>query len=138
MRFVVFHVVWFSTWIAINAEGVPGVPAFDPFPYSLLTMIVSLEAIFLSAFLLVSQNRMQELAEQRAELDLHVNLLAEREATEVLRKLTRLEAALGVEAEEDERGMRALLRETPEVEVAEPPPRKGEPGNGAKGAPRAK
>ena len=61
-----------------------GLPVFDEFPFGLLTMIVSLEAIFLSTFVLVSQNRMGFLAERRAELDVHVNLLAEREVTHLL------------------------------------------------------
>src|SRR5687767_10201923 len=57
--FVILHILWFTAWIAMGS-GVFGIPSFDPFPYSLLTMIVSLEAIFLSTFVLISQNRMVE------------------------------------------------------------------------------
>ena len=56
MRFVVLHVIWFGGWIALNLF----VPDFDPFPFGLLTMLVSLEAIFLSTFVLISQNRYEE------------------------------------------------------------------------------
>jgi uncharacterized membrane protein len=84
---LLFHVVWFGLWILANLELIPGVPAFDPFPFQLLTMTVSLEAIFLSLFVLASQSRMTHEAEKRANLDLQINLLAEREMTAVLRLL---------------------------------------------------
>jgi uncharacterized membrane protein len=102
IRFVWIHVVWFGAWIALNV-GLLAVEAFDPFPFGLLTLIVSLEAIFLSTFVLLSQNRMQATADQRAELDLHINLLAERESTLILAKLVRIEQHLGISvpAEED-------------------------------------
>src|SRR3970282_1594195 len=66
MFFVMIHVVWFSAWIVLNS-GVFGNRPFDPFPYGLLTMVVSLEAIFLATFVLISQNRMNQQAEQRAD-----------------------------------------------------------------------
>lgn len=102
VRFVWVHVAWFGLWIALNV-GLLAVDAFDPFPFGLLTLIVSLEAIFLSTFVLLSQNRMQATADQRAELDLHINLLAERESTLILAKLVRIEQHLGISvpAEED-------------------------------------
>ena len=84
---LLFHVVWFGFWILANLELLPGIPAFDPFPFQLLTMTVSLEAIFLSLFVLASQNRMTHEADRRANLDLQINLLAEREMTAVLRLL---------------------------------------------------
>lgn len=67
--FVYFHIIWFSLWIVVN-QGLlePFIPAFDPFPYGLLTMLVSLEAIFLSTFILIAQNR-QELVEEYRELE---------------------------------------------------------------------
>ena len=83
MLFVYVHAAWFAAWMVVNS-GWFGVPVFDEFPFGLLTMIVSLEAIFLSTFVLVSQNRMGFLSERRAELDVHVNLLAEREVTKLL------------------------------------------------------
>lgn len=81
--FFLSHIVWFSLWILINL-GFVGLPPFDPYPFGLLTMIVSLEAIFLSTFILISQNRLAAIADQRADLDLQVNILAEHELTKVL------------------------------------------------------
>jgi uncharacterized membrane protein len=81
--FIYFHVLWFGVWILANLQ-IGGFPAFDPFPFGLLTTIVSLEAIFLSTFVLVSQNRQAAIGERRAELDLQINLLAEYEVTRIL------------------------------------------------------
>lgn len=96
MVFVYVHVVWFGLWIILNT-GLLGFKAFDPFPYGLLTMIVSLEAIFLSTFVLISQKRMGELAERRADLHLHIGLLNEHETTRVLQMLDAIQAKLGIE-----------------------------------------
>jgi len=87
--FVLIHIVWFGLWILLNVNliNVPRVSEFDPFPFGLLTMIVSLEAIFLSTFVLISQNRMSALSEKRAELDLQVNMLAEQKAAKTLELL---------------------------------------------------
>src|SRR5215211_6550619 len=74
MMFVYIHIAWFTIWILWNT-GLLGLPPFDPFPFGLLTMVVSLEAIFLATFVLISQNRMSEQSEQRADLDLHIDLL---------------------------------------------------------------
>jgi uncharacterized membrane protein len=83
MVFVYLHVAWFAVWIILNLPFF-GLHPFDPFPYGLLTLIVSLEAIFLSTFVLLSQNRQAAIADQRADLDLHINLLAEYEITRLL------------------------------------------------------
>jgi uncharacterized membrane protein len=80
------HVVWFAAWILLNSGRIPVRP-FDPFPFTLLTTIVSLEAIFLTLFVLASENRLTQDAERRGQLDLQVNLLAEQEMTLVLRML---------------------------------------------------
>jgi uncharacterized membrane protein len=87
--FVLLHVIWFGLWILLNIGLIhlPYVSEFDPFPFGLLTMIVSLEAIFLSTFVLISQNRMSALSEKRAELDLQVNMLAEQKAAKTLELL---------------------------------------------------
>lgn len=81
---LVAHVVWFGAWLAINTGSIPGIEVFDKFPFPLLTTLVSLEAIFLSLFVLASQNRMTRHSDQRSQLDLQVNLLAEKEMTAVL------------------------------------------------------
>src|SRR5688500_7886066 len=95
MLFVYIHVVWFSAWIFLNS-GLFGPEPFDPFPYGLLTMIVSLEAIFLSTFVLISQNRMSKQDEQRNNLDLHIDLLTEYELTRVLQMLDAIQDKLGI------------------------------------------
>ena len=95
MIFVYVHIVWFGIWILLNT-GRLGVPAFDPFPYGLLTMIVSLEAIFLSTFVLISQNRLGAETERRADLDLHIGLLTEHELTRVLQMLDIIQDKLGI------------------------------------------
>jgi uncharacterized membrane protein len=95
LGFVWLHVLWFGLWIALNV-GLLGIPSFDPFPFGLLTTIVSLEAIFLSTFVLVSQNRQSVIADQRAQLDLQINLLAERELTRILQLQDAIARHLGV------------------------------------------
>jgi len=88
--FILLHAVWFGTWILWNTGMVPGVPVFDRFPFPALTTAVSLEAIFLSLFILMSQNRSARHADERAHLDLQVNLLAEHESTKMLQLLKAL------------------------------------------------
>ena len=88
MTFVWVHVVWFSVWMTVNV--LPHVSKgwhFDPYPWPLLLMIVNLEAIFLSTFILISQNRQNRLAERRSHLDLQINLLSEQENTKMLAML---------------------------------------------------
>jgi len=87
--FLVAHMVWFAIWIPLNLNP-HGSAAFDPYPFPLLTMIVSLESIFLSLFILMSQNRSGLQAEQRNHLDLQINLLAEDENTKILLMLQAL------------------------------------------------
>lgn len=99
MVFVYVHVVWFGVWMLINT-GHLGVRPFDPFPYGFLTMIVSLEAIFLSTFVLISQNQLSEESEHRADLDLHIGLLTEHELTRVLQMLDAIQDKLGIEDHE--------------------------------------
>jgi uncharacterized membrane protein len=82
MRFVALHLIWFGIWIGLNLFG----PRFDPFPFGLLTMIVSLEAIFLSTFVLISQNRVEDRQQAVAEHHYHETTLLE----ELLRDNTRL------------------------------------------------
>jgi uncharacterized membrane protein len=95
--FAAGNLVLFVTWISINTGRFPGVERFDPFPFSFLTLIVSLEAIFLAIFVLMSQNRMTRQADKRAHLDLQVDLLAEQELTTMLQMLDALCAKLQVD-----------------------------------------
>ncbi len=98
MRFVYLHAVLFGGWIVLNPGVVPGVKPWDPFPFVMLAMAASVEAIFLSTFVLISQNRMQELADRRADLDLQINLLAEHEVTKLLAVVDAVAQKLGVES----------------------------------------
>ena len=94
MRFVYIHLVVFGTWIAWNAGLLPLRP-FDP-QFTILGMTASVEAIFLSTFVLITQNRMQELADTRADLDLQVSLLAEHEVTRLIQLTAAIADRLGI------------------------------------------
>ena len=96
LSFVVLHALIYGGWIAINLGWIPRVPRFDPYPFMLLSVVVSVEAIFLSTFVLIKQNRMSQRADQRDHLDLQINLLAEREMTIMLQMLQRISTRLGV------------------------------------------
>jgi uncharacterized membrane protein len=99
--FLVGHLVWFTGWIGWNM-GAFGLRPFDPFPFGLLTMIVSLEAIFLSIFVLLAQGRESAIAELREEVTLQVNLRTEAEVTKVLQLLAGLYTRQGHRLGEDE------------------------------------
>ena len=118
MALVYMHIAWFSVWILLNS-GLFNIQPFDPFPYGLLTMIVSLEAIFLSTFVLISQNRMGELSEQRADLDLHIDLLTEYELTRVLQMLDAIQDKLGIPNEADPELADLEMETKPEEVLAE-------------------
>ena len=77
LKFVYIHAVWFGLWIIVNVGMLGAALTFDKFPFGLLTMIVSLEAIFLSTFVMVSQNRQAERSDIRSQLDFETNLRAE-------------------------------------------------------------
>jgi uncharacterized membrane protein len=109
---LVLHVIWFAVWIILNTGVVPGVRAFDRFPFPFLTMTVSLEAIFLALFVLASQNRMARQSEMRSNLDLQIDLLAEREMTAVLQLLQDIVAHLGVSTSVTAEQIRDLASKT--------------------------
>jgi len=101
MYFVYFHIVWFGIWILLN-QGYFGIQPFDPYPFGLLTMVVSLEAIFLATFVLISQNRLSAEADRRADLDLQIGLLTEYELTRVINMLDAIQDKLGIDNDTDE------------------------------------
>lgn len=92
LAFLALHAVWFALWIGFNT--IPGLPAFDPFPFGLLTMCVSLEAIFLAVIVLLSQNRQSAKDRIRADVDYEVNLKAELEVSHLHDKVDHLHAVL--------------------------------------------
>jgi uncharacterized membrane protein len=91
------HLLWFAGWVLVNSGKVPGVAAFDPFPYSLLTTSVSLEAILLSLLVLSTQNHLSIQADRRSHLDLQIDLLVEREMTAVLTILQGMQRHLNID-----------------------------------------
>src|SRR5664279_1518610 len=85
--FVILHVVIFTSWFFVNTHKVPGIPQFDPYPFILLNMVVSVEAVLLSTFVLMKQNGMQNKSDHRNHLNLQIDLLAEKEVTKMLQLL---------------------------------------------------
>jgi uncharacterized membrane protein len=101
MTFVAIHLTIYGLWIVANLGWLPGVPRFDP-TFVILASEASVEAIFLSTFVLISQNRMAEQADRRADLDLHINLLAEHELTRLAALVGRIAERLDVAVEDRE------------------------------------
>ncbi|MFL6513526.1 MAG: DUF1003 domain-containing protein [Chthoniobacterales bacterium] len=99
IRFVYIHLILFGSWIALNLPWLP-TPKFDP-TFVVLAMFASVEAIFLSTFVLITQNRMAEQADKRAELDLQVSLLAEHEVTRLLNLVTAIADKLEIDVHTD-------------------------------------
>ncbi|MBC8064437.1 MAG: DUF1003 domain-containing protein [Chlorobia bacterium] len=100
MTSVCIHAFFFTFWILANV-GALGFKPFDPFPFGLLTMVLSIEAIFLSLFVLIAQNRMQIESDNRAELDVQINLLTEHELTRLIRLADLIADKLGVDKSKD-------------------------------------
>jgi uncharacterized membrane protein len=98
--FLALHIIWFGVWISWNT-GLLGLKPFDPFPFGLLTMVVSLEAIFLSIFILMSQSRESQIAELREEVTLQVDLRIEEEVTKTLQLVAGLYQRMGFELSDD-------------------------------------
>jgi uncharacterized membrane protein len=90
--FFLINVLFFISWISINISLFPQISAFDPFPFPLLTTIVSLEAIILAVFVLISQNRQGQIDSLREEIHLQINEIAEKEITKSLKLLTEIHA----------------------------------------------
>lgn len=109
--FLAINAVWFVAWIVANLGLIPGLAAFDPFPFGLLTMVVSLEAIILAIVVLISQNRAARIADLREEVALQVEEISEREITKVLALMVRLLDKQGVDLSQDEE-LQAMLQDT--------------------------
>ena len=115
MTFVWVHVIWFGAWIILNVW--PGVNHLDPFPFTFLTLVVSLEAIFLSTFILISQNHDSRVSEKRNHLELQINLLSEQENTKMLRMLKKIAVKVGADIQDPHIG--ALAEKTHPERLAE-------------------
>jgi uncharacterized membrane protein len=100
MVFFYVHIVWFCLWFMLNT-GHLGMTPFDPYPYGFLTMVVSLEAIFLATFVLISQNLLAKEAERLTDLGLQTGLLTEHELTRVLQMLRAIQSKIGISNDDD-------------------------------------
>jgi uncharacterized membrane protein len=116
MTFVWVHVIWFGAWVVLNT--IPGITHIDPFPFTFLTLVVSLEAIFLSTFILISQNHETRLSERRNNLDLQINLLTEQENTTMIEMLKVIAEKVGADLSHDPR-VQILSQETKPEKLVE-------------------
>jgi uncharacterized membrane protein len=129
MRFVYLHLAFFGFWIVANLGWLPGVPSWDP-SFVVLAMIASVEAIFLSTFVLISQNRMAAAADKRADLDLQISLLAEHEITRLVTLTSGIADRMGVTTEADAELGEITQDVAPEAvldEIEATAPRAGQP-----------
>jgi len=99
--FFIANFLGFAIWIVVNLDLMPGIAPFDPYPFGFLTMMVSLEAIFLSIFVLISQNRASYIADLREEIDLSINVKAEQEITRLLCMVDEIHDHLGLSSDDD-------------------------------------
>ncbi len=103
--FVLVHVVGIVSWILINTNHFPHLSPFDPYPFSLLSLIITVESVFLFMFVLIKQNRMTRRAEQRSHLNLQLTLLVEQELTKVLQILEKVSQSTGAQDSSDNKIM---------------------------------
>ncbi|OGI79274.1 hypothetical protein A3F19_00970 [Candidatus Nomurabacteria bacterium RIFCSPHIGHO2_12_FULL_37_29] len=114
--FLLFNVFLFTSWILINTNQIKGVPIFDPFPFNLLTNIVSLEAIILAIFVLISQNRTAKVDDLREETHLQLNLISEREITKLMKMMALLLEKQGLDLSQDPE-LKKMIRPISEEEI---------------------
>ncbi len=103
LAFLSLHVILFVVWATLNLRPLGGMKAFDPFPFGILALIISSESVFLTIFVLISQNRMSRQSERRAHLDLQVSMLAEQELTTMLKLQEKICGHLGINIESAEK-----------------------------------
>jgi uncharacterized membrane protein len=112
VAFLILHLILVSSWTIVNLGFVPGLKPFDPFPFGVLSLVVSSEAVFLTIFVLISQNRMARQAEKRAHLDLQVSMLAEQELTTMLQMQQKICQHLGVNVVDEKQEVKDFARAT--------------------------
>src|SRR5262249_23087734 len=112
--FIVGHVMWLVAWIGLNR----GVHAFDSYPYNVLNLVLAMEAIVLTSFVLMTQNRMTRQADRRAHVDLQINLLAEQELTAILQMVYALCRHAGTCARINDVRIGQLLEDTGVIRLA--------------------
>lgn len=116
ITFLIINVIVFVVWVLINTNQIKGILAFDPFPFSLLTTIVSLEAIILAIFVLISQNRNMKVDDLREEIHLQINIIAEKEITQIMKMVALLLEKHGVDVSQDP-ALKKLLKPISEEEI---------------------
>lgn len=114
--FIALHVVWFAVWIIANRLTHRPI---DPYPFTFLTFLTSLEAIFLTSFVLINQSHLEQLSNRRAALDFQVNLLSEAEMTKILVAVGRICDHLGVDALRDDPDAQAMEANTDVMALAQ-------------------
>jgi uncharacterized membrane protein len=116
VTFLILNFLFFLVWILINTNQISSIPAFDPFPFNLLTTFVSLEAIILAIFVLISQNRTVKVDDLREEVDLQVNLISQKEITKLMKMLEMLLEKQGMSLSQDPE-LQKLLKPISEEEI---------------------
>ncbi len=101
MTFLILNLALFIFWLLVNTGKIEGIAVFDPFPFNLLTTIVSLEAIILAVFVLISQNRSMRVDDIREETHLQINLISEKEITKIMKMLAVLSEKNGINLSDD-------------------------------------
>lgn len=114
MTFLLINALWFGFWITINMGLIPALPPFDRFPFGLLTMIVSLEAIILAVIVLISQNRASKIADLREEIALQIDAIAEEEITKVIKLQMIILKKHGVDVSKDPEVQQMIEPKDPE------------------------
>jgi uncharacterized membrane protein len=112
LPFVVLHLVLVTAWLLVNSGQIAGVRPFDPWPFSLLGVIVAVEAVILSSFILMRQNRMMRRGERRDHLNLQVDLLAEKEITTLLQMVRAICERMGLRSIVEDKDIRELSKNT--------------------------
>jgi uncharacterized membrane protein len=112
MGFLLAHLILISGWMLVNYHVIPGLKAFDPFPFGVLALIVSSESVFLTIFVLIRQSRMARQSERRSHLDLQVGMLSEQELTTILQMLQKLCQHMGVNVDSSKQEVQSFTKTT--------------------------
>ena len=112
MGFLLAHLILIFSWSLVNLHVIPGVKAFDPFPFGVLALVVSSESVFLTIFVLISQSRMARQSERRSHLDLQVGMLSEQELTTILQMLQKLCQHVGVNVDSSRQEVQSFSETT--------------------------
>lgn len=110
--FLLAQLILISGWSLVNLHVIPGVKAFDPFPFGVLALVVSSEGVFLTIFVLISQSRMARQSERRSHLDLQVGMLSEQELTTILQMLQKLCQHMGVNVDSSKQEVQSFSKTT--------------------------